>query len=320
MDRLTALTVFRQAAELGSFVAVSRRVGLSPAAVSKNIGELEAHLGVRLFNRTTRRMSLTEAGSLYYDRIARVLDDLAEADSVLGPLQETPRGLLRVSAPTTLSLLTPLSAGIPKLLGRYPELSVDLRLDDRRVNIVEEGFDIAIRASDSLEDSSLVARKLMTMPHVVCAAPSYLERFGAPAEPGELRHHNCVQFTLSGHVDEWEFRRDGRSVRVPIAGRYKVTSSLAVRDALRAGFGLSLIPWIYVREDIEQGRLRIVLDAWSAVELSVYAVYPSRRHLVAKLRAFIDFLVEELGTERAVGAFYSKTLPAREATNSRPGS
>lgn len=294
MDRLTALTVFRQAVELGSFAAVSRRLGLSSAAVSKNIGELEAHLGVRVFNRTTRRLSLTEAGSLYYEQIARVLDELEEADRSLGSMQQTPRGLLRVTAPTTMTLLTPLSAAMPKFLARHPEMSVDLRLDERRVNIIEESLDVAIRASDNLEDSSLVARKLMTTPRVVCAAPAYLESFGAPRAPADLRDHSCIQFTFSGHPYEWEFRRDGHSVRIPIAGRYKVTSSLAVRDALRAGFGLSLIPWIYVREDIETGRLQTVLDEWSAPELSVYAVYPSRRYVVAKVRSFVDFLVEEL--------------------------
>jgi DNA-binding transcriptional LysR family regulator len=295
MDRLRALSVFRQVVELGSFAAASQRLHLSPAAVSKNVGELEADLGVRLLNRTTRRVSLTEAGSLYYDQITRVLDDLAAADGSLGPLQEIPKGILRISAPTTLTLLTSLSRALPTFLDRYPELSVDLRMDDRRVNIVEEGFDLAIRALDNLEDSSLVARKLMTTPHVVCGAPSYLDRFGVPKEPEHLRHHNCVQFTLSGHPHEWIFSRDDHTVRVPITGRYKVTSSLAVRDALCAGFGLSLIPLIYVKAEISAGRLRTVLDDWSAVELSVYAVYPSKRQVVPKVRALIDFLVEELG-------------------------
>jgi DNA-binding transcriptional LysR family regulator len=295
VDRLTALTVFREVSQLGSFAKASRRLRLSPAAISKNIGELEAHLGLRLFNRTTRRVSLTEAGSLYCAQIVRVLDDLDAADRALGALQQTPRGELRVSAPTTVTLLTPLSRSIPKFLDRHPELSIALCMDDRRVNIVEEGFDLAIRAVDSLEDSSLVSRRLMTTPHVICAAPSYLDRFGAPKEPADLRNHTCVQFTLSGHCDEWAFRRGDRSVRVPITGRYKVTSSLAVRDALCAGFGLSLIPRIYVSAEIESGRLQTVLDDWSAVELSVYAVYPSRRHVLPKVRAFVDFLVEELG-------------------------
>ncbi|MCT7377812.1 LysR family transcriptional regulator [Chelativorans salis] len=294
MDRLTALKVFRHVVELGSFAEAARQLRLSPAAISKNVGELEANLAVRLLNRTTRRMSLTEAGSLYYDQVARILDELEEADSSLGPLQESPSGLLRVSAPVTLTLVC-LSKALPGFLDRYLNLTLDLRLDDRRVNIVEEGFDIAIRASSSLEDSSLIARRLTTIPHVVCGAPSYLERSGTPARPEDLTHHSCIQFTLSGHANEWTFEKAGRQIRVPITGRYKVTSSLAVRDALRAGFGLSLIPWSYVREDVEQGRLRTVLDEWSAVALSVYAVYPSRRHVVPKVRAFLDFLVEELG-------------------------
>ena len=294
MDRLTALNVFRHAVELGSFAAASRHLGLSPAAISKNISELEAHLAVRLLNRTTRRMSLTEAGALYYDRVVQVLDDLEDADGALGPMQQVPKGLLRVSAPMTLTLAR-LSSAMPAFLSRYPEISLDLRMDDRRVNIVEDGFDIAIRASDKLEDSSLVARKLMSMPHVVCAAPSYLDRHGTPLSPGDLKDHTCIQFTLSGHADEWTFSKADASASVPIDGRYKATSSLAVRDALVAGFGLSLIPRLYVAEDIAQGRLRTVLDDWSPVETSVYAVYPSRRHVVAKVRAFLDFLVEELG-------------------------
>ena len=165
MERLTALNVFRHAAELGSFAAASRHLGLSPAAVSKNISELETHLAVRLFNRTTRRMSLTEAGKLYYERIVRVLDDLLEADDALKATQATPRGMLRVSAPMTVTLLC-LSTAIPKFLALYPEVSLDLVLDDRRVDIVKQGFDVALRGSDNLEDTSLVARKLMTLRHV----------------------------------------------------------------------------------------------------------------------------------------------------------
>lgn len=294
MDRLTALKVFRHAVELGSFAATARHLGLSPAAVSKNIGELEADLAVRLLNRTTRRMSLTEAGSLYYQRVARVLDELAEADSALGAMQQTPSGLLRVAAPMTLSLIS-LSAAIPKFLAHYPKVSLDLRLDDRRVNIVEEGFDIAIRGTDSLEDSSLIARKIMVMKHVLCGAPDYFLRCGRPQSPEELAEHSCIKFTLSGHADQWTFEKAGRTVRVPVDGRYQVTSSLAVRDALRAGFGVSLIPWIYVRADLAEGHLETVLDDWSPDEATVYAIYPSRRHLVSKVRAFLDFVVDELG-------------------------
>src|SRR3954465_2833839 len=237
MDQLTAMKVFRNVAELGSFAEASRQLKLSPAAVSKNISELEAHLGVQLFNRTTRRLSRTEAGARYYDHTVRILDEMQEAEASLGSMQDTPRGHLRVTAPLTLAL-TLLSTAIPEFLERYPELCLDLQLDDRRINLVEEGFDVAVRVSGHLADSSLVARKLIDLKYVVCCAPAYLERFGRPAAPQALQQHNCIQFTLSDRVDEWEFRRGEHLVRVPIAGRYRVTSSLAVRDALLAGFGL----------------------------------------------------------------------------------
>ena len=297
MDHLTALKVFRHAVDHGSFAGAARHLGLSPAAVSKNIGELEAHLSVRLLNRTTRRMSLTEAGALYYERVVGVLQDLAEADSSLSAMRDVPSGQLRVSAPTTLTL-TYLSPIIPKFLARYPELSLYLRTDDRWINIVEEGFDVAIRVSDSLEDSSLIARKLMDISHVVCGAPAYFERRGTPQTPDELQRHPCIQFTLTGHVDHWEFTKAGHVVSLPVNARYKVTSSLAARDAVRAGLGLSMIPWGYVKEDIEQGRLCTVLDDWSKGDAAVYAVYPSRRHVVAKVRAFLDFVTEELSEDR----------------------
>jgi DNA-binding transcriptional LysR family regulator len=198
----------------------------------------------------------------------------------------------------SLSLVR-LSAAIPRFLDRHPGLSLDLNLEDRRVDIVKEGYDLAIRGSDRLEDSSLVARKLMTLEHVLCAAPAYFQRHGVPAEPAALRDRECVRFTLSGHADEWTFQRDGQVQRVPVRGRYKVSSSLAVRDALRAGFGISLVPRAYVQGDLDSGVLQAALADWAPVETFVYAVYPSRRHMVAKLRVFVDFLLEELGPPQA---------------------
>lgn len=296
MDRLTALTVFRHIVDTGSLAAAGRRLRLSPAAVSKNLAELEARLQVRLLNRTTRRLSLTEAGSLYYRNVARILDDLDAADRALGPLQQAPAGTLRVAAPMTVTLVC-LSAAIPRFLVRHPQVSLDLNLDDRRVDVVKEGYDLAIRGSDSLEDSSLAARRLMVMRHVLCAAPAYFEAHGEPARPDDLRRHACVQFMLSGHAAQWEFRRGDEVARIAIDGRYKVTSSLAVRDALLAGFGLSLIPEPYVRGDLAAGRLRAVLTDWTKVETSVYAIFPSRRYVVPALRVFLDFLTDEFMTQ-----------------------
>jgi DNA-binding transcriptional LysR family regulator len=292
MDRYTALQVFRNVADLNSFAEAGRRLGLSPAAVSKNIAELEAHVGARLINRTTRRMSLTEEGRIYLEYVARGLDAFSEADQALCPIKTGPGGTLRVSAPMTVTL-TRLSAAIPRFLSRYPELTLDLHLDDRRVDLVRDGFDLAIRGSDNLEDSSMIAKKLGSMPHVLCAAPSYFEAHGKPATPADLHSHNCVRFSLSGHADTWEFSKEGRTERIAIAARYSVTSSLAVRDALREGFGVSLMPQPYVENDLREGRLQSALEDWSTVETKLYAVYPSRQHLAPKIRVFLDFLVEE---------------------------
>lgn len=290
MDHLTALKVFRTTAAAGSFASAARQLGLSAAAVSKNIAELEAHLKVRLINRTTRSMSLTEAGAAYVERLARILDDLDEADAALAPVGASPGGVLRVSAPLTFAL-TCISPHIPAFLARHPNLRLELNLQDTRIDLIGEGYDLAIRGSDRLEDSSLVARELMTMTHVLCGAPGYFAAHGRPAAPEDLKAHECVQFTLSGHANKWTFRRAGRSVAVPIDGRYKVSSSIAVRDALLAGFGLSLVPRIYVEQELAAGRLEAVLEDWEADRTPVYAVYPSR-HLAAKTRAFVDFLLE----------------------------
>jgi len=298
MDRLTALQVFRYVAEVNSFAEAGRKLDLSPPAISKNIAELEAHLGVRLINRTTRRMALTEEGRIYLEYVTQVLDALARADQVLGPIKTAPRGTLRVSAPVTLTL-TRLSAAIPEFLSRYPDLKLDLHLDDRRVDIVREGFDLVIRTSDNLEESSLIARKLAVMTHALCGAPSYFEKHGTPRTPADLKQLNCIRFTLSGHPDVWEFAKDGLSERIGVDGRYSVSSSLAVRDALREGFGVSLIPHWYVEGDLKTGRLQSALEDWTMVETTLYAIYPARQHLAPKIRVFVDFLIEEFGRNKA---------------------
>lgn len=292
MDRLTALQVFRQVAERNSFAEAGRRLGLSPAAVSKNIAELEAHVGVRLISRTTRRMALTEEGRIYLEHVTRGLDALVEADQALCPVKAAPSGTLRVSAPMTVTL-TRLSAAIPGFLARHPDLRLDLHLDDRRVDLIREGFDLAVRGSDKLEDSSLIARKLAVMPHVLCAAPSYFKAHGKPQAPADLKALNCIRFSLSGHADAWEFSKNGHTESIAVKGQYSVSSSLAVRDALRGGLGLSLMPRPYVEDDLKAGRLQAALEDWATVETTLYAVYPSRQHVAPKLRAFLDFLVEQ---------------------------
>lgn len=291
MSRYTALQIFRHVAELNSFAQAGRRLGLSPAAISKNIAELEARLGTRLISRSTRRMALTEEGTLYLRHVVQALDALSEGERALCAIRGGPAGTLRVSAPMTVTL-TRLSTALPGFLASYPDLKLDLNLDDRRVDIVREGFDMAIRASDNLEDSSLVARKLAVMPHIVCAAPSYFDAHGTPTTPSDLKTHNCVRFSLSGHADSWRFSQGGRIEHIAITPRYSVTSSLAVRDALREGFGISLIPRPYVEDDLAAGRLLPALEDWQTVDTTLYAVYPSRQHLAPKIQVFLDFLAD----------------------------
>ncbi len=293
MDQLNALRLFRKTAELGSFAETARLSGLTAAAVGKNIGELEAHLKVRLFNRTTRRMSLTEAGRLYYEQIASLLEQLEEADRSLTPHHNKPSGLLRVTAPLTMTIVS-LSQFIPEFLEQYPEITLELNLDDRQVDMVREGYDVAIRGSDALKNSSLISRKISALHHVICASPDYFAKHGTPQKPADLRHHNCIRYNLSDHVNEWEFRKAERTERVAVSGRYIVSSSFAVRDALCAGHGLSLIPVSYVQNEIAAGRLTTALDDWEQIETGIYIFYPSRRHLAGKVRAFLDFLSDKL--------------------------
>lgn len=237
-------------------------------------------------------MALTEEGRIYLEHVVRGLDALEDADRALGPITALPAGTLKVSAPATVTLLR-LSRSIPAFLTRHPQLRLDLHLDDRRVDLVADGYDLVVRGSDDLEDSTLIARRLAVMRHVLCAAPSYLGAHGRPARPGDLKEHARVRFSLSGHADLWEFRRGGKVERVPVDARYSVSSSLAVIDAVRSGFGISLIPRPYVADDLASGRLEALLDDWSTVETGLYAVYPSRRHLPLRARVFLDFLREE---------------------------
>ena len=296
MDRMTAFSVFREVAETGSFAGASRRLSLSPPAISKNIKELEAYLGARLIDRTTRRMHLTEAGTVYLEHVTRALDELDDAGRALGALQAAPSGKLRVSAPVTFTL-TCLSGVMPRFLGAYPAITLELDLNDRRVDLIAEGYDIAIRGADALDDSTLVAARLMTMRHVVCAAPAYLEAHGRPEVPQDLTRHDCIKYSLSSHADRWEFLKEQQGATVAVSGRYSITSSLGVRDALLAGFGIGLIPYPYVRDDILAGRLIVLLEDWSGIESVLHAVYPSRRHISPKVRAFIDFIAAHFRNE-----------------------
>lgn len=293
MDKLTALRIFHAAAKAGSFSAAGRRLGLSPAAVSKNIAELEDHLKVRLFNRTTRKVSLTEAGATYLARVGPLLADLDHADESVVQLTRGPAGVLRVAAPASFSIVC-LSRVSTRFLAAHRDMTLHLDLDDRRVDIVAGGYDLAIRGSRRLDNSSLTARKLVDLPHVLCAAPAYLARRGTPSTPDDLHRHDCLRYTLSEPRGEWQFTRSADTVRVPVHGRLAATSSLAIREAALEGAGLAVLPLVYVSDALASGRLLRVLPDWRSPAAAMYAIYPSRTHLPPKLSAYVNFLADEL--------------------------
>lgn len=296
MNRLSALHAFVSVVENGSFAAAARALRLSSAGVSKNVRELEADLDVRLFHRTTRSMGLTDAGALYYERMRRVLADLAAADDAVSGLAMEPRGTLRVTAPMSIGLLR-LAPLVPRFLARHPGLVLDLHLDDEKADLVHGGFDLAIRGAAALPDSTLVARKLAALDHVVIASVGHVERFGAPASPDDLAGRPCLLYANAARPDHWTLRRRGeasetRTVRV--AGPLRANNSLVLREAVFADVGIAMMPRLYVEDDLAAGCVVSVLDGWKPEDQAIYAVYPPGPATLVRVRLFIDFLANHL--------------------------
>ena len=294
MDKLQAMRVFRRVAEMGGFALAARDLGLSAAAVSKHVGQLEAALGARLLHRTTRRIGLTEIGQAYLERARRILDEIAEAEDAVAGLHDAPRGLIRVNAPMSFGLLHAVAA-VERFMDMHPGIEVDLSLNDRVVDLVEEGVDLALRVRRQLDDSTLVARRLSTIRHVVCAAPAYLAEQGVPAHPADLAGHDCLVYTLSRTPNRWAFSIDGRMEEIVVSGRLRANSSIAIRDALLAGHGIALIPTFAVADDIAAGRLTPVLADFLPPPFSLYAVHPPGRRVSAKVRLLADHLRDAFG-------------------------
>lgn len=294
MDRMAALEAFVKVSETKSFTEAAARLGQSKSAVSRHITALETELGARLFHRSTRTLALTEAGQSYYERVARILSDIEEADRAVSQLQAAPRGRLRVNAPMSFGFLH-LAHALPVFLARYPEVTIDLVMNDRFVDLVDEGFDVAVRIG-GMADSSLIAKRLGPVRRVVCASPDYLQRRGVPRTPDDLRHHDCLRNTTMQTTHEWTFMRgDGTSWPVDVSGPLTANNGDALRVAALNGLGLTLLPSFIVGVDIQAGHLVPVLDDFVEQRLSIHAVYPTARHLSPKVRAFVDFLSDWLG-------------------------
>ncbi len=293
METLTDIAVFVQVVDSGSFTAAAERLGMSKSVVSKYVTRLEDHLGARLLNRTTRRLSLTEIGRTFYEHSQSGLREIEEAEAEVSRLQGAPRGTLRLNAPMSFGILH-IAPAIPDFIARYPELSVEMNLDDRQIDLVEEGFDLGIRIAE-LPDSSLVARRLAPCKHVVCGAPGYFRRHGIPRNPEELRNHNAITFKYQSSAREWHFISPaGTAVRIPVTGSIQMNNSLALRETLVREAGVSMIPTFIVGADIKEGTLRAVLTDHKTLELSIYAIYPQHRHLSPKVRAFVDFIADRI--------------------------
>lgn len=296
MDSVSAMITFARVVETRSFSAAARRLGMSKSAVSKQIARLEDRLGARLLNRTTRRISPTEVGAALFERCARIAAEVEEAEQIVTRMHAAPRGVLKVNAPVSFGHLH-LTPALAPFMARHPELRVDLSLNDRFVDVVEEGFDVVIRIA-RLADSSLVARQLAPARRIVCAAPSYLARHGMPQTPAELAGHDCLLYGQPAVQDEWRFvDRAGGAHAVKVDGCFRADNGDALRAALLEGLGVGLMPTFLVGEDITAGRLIHLLPDHENPFGAVNAVYPHSRHLSPKVRAFVDHLVERFGPE-----------------------
>ena len=291
MDKLSAMKSFRRIVELGSFRAAAADRGLSNAGVSKQLNELERELGAALLIRTTRRLALTEAGQAYFERCVRILDDIAESEATVVATQAAPRGLLRVSGPMSFGLLK-LMSWIPDFMRAHPQVQIDLVLNDRAVDLIEEGFDVAIRVRTTLADSTLVAKCLGPVTRVVCASVQYLAEAGTPTAPRDLLAHRTLVYSLSESPMEWSLTPSsgGVTVHQRVLPTLSLNNSIGLRDAALAHMGIALIPSFVIAEDLRRGALVNVLPDYRSEDHSLFVVYPSSRHLSPKVRAFVDFV------------------------------
>ncbi len=285
MDRFGDLDVFARVVTTGSMSAAAREMGVSPAVISKRIRRLEERLGVRLIQRTTRQLALTEAGQGFYERVISILSSIEEAEGFVASGASQPRGLLRVSAPTSFGRLH-IAPHLKRFLDANPLVTVDLTLSDSFVDIVADGLDLAIRIAD-LADSSLVARRLAPNHRILCATPEYIARHGGPESLADLARHALI----AHNADQWRLEGPEGAAAVRLHGPLRTNSSEVVREALLSGLGIALRSTWDVGPELKAGRLQRVLPEWSGGRrVAIHAVYPSRRHLEQKVRAFVEFL------------------------------
>jgi len=291
MDTISGIRTFIGVVDEGSFTTAAEQMTMSVSLVSKYIAQLETRLGVRLLNRTTRSLTLTEIGGIYYERSQQVLKDFDELEKEIKDKRASPCGNLVISAPQTFGemFLTPL---IEEFLKKYPDITIDLQLSDRLINLIDETVDVSIRIAE-LPDSNMIARYLEPARIVCCASAEYLKENSVPNHPFDLLNHECIFDKNFKDPNRWPFLINGEKITVKVNGRLMVNSARTTRDIVLAGNGIALIPFYAVENDIKEGRIEILLEQYEAFDLGIYIIYLNRHHLAAKIRAFIDFISEK---------------------------
>lgn len=290
MDTLDLMRTFVAVADTQSFTGAGKRLGRSKALISKHVGELEERLGVRLINRTTRSVQVTEIGRAYYDRARTLISDLESLEEAIKSESGQPRGRLKITAPQTLGEME-LMEMLKAFRFKHPGLEIDVVLADRIVDLIAEGFEVALRVT-TLQDSTLIARKLCDVRLLLCATPAYLAEAGKPRSPQDLARHNCIVDTNIRWRDSWRFGPPSAEELVRVEPCLTVNSATAVHSAVRRGMGIGFIPEFAVARDLKEGRMVALFEDRTVQQLGVYLVYPHRLHLSAKVRAFIDFTAE----------------------------
>lgn len=291
MDRFENMHTFIKVVEAASISGAADRLGVVKSVVSRRLKELEGHLGAELFHRTTRRLNLTDTGRTYYQQCVRILDDVLEAELAVSQSHTELQGGLKVALPLVFGLMH-LGPAIQEFIQKHPHIEFDLDFNDREVDLMQEGFDLAIRIA-ILPDSSLIARKLAKIKTVMCASPDYLKSMGRPESPSDLENHRCLVYNLIRDYEYWNlYDQDGKFEKIKIRPYLKGSNGQFLRDAAVCGMGIVYMPSFIVYKEIQRGELVPILSEYQYPERAAYAIYPPTRHLSSRVRAFIDFLVE----------------------------
>lgn len=296
MDKFESIRAFTQVVNAGGFAAAAREMGLSRSQVNKLVIALENELGVQLLHRSTRVVTPTETGLAFHERCVEILASLEEAERSITQMQEQPRGRLKVNAPMTFGTMH-LAPALADFLVQYPDLQMQLTLNDRLIDPIEEGFDVTVRIAQPTESASLIVHPLTTAPRVVCAAPSYLEQYGTPVHPDDLRQHSCLHYGQLAVDAEWTLIGLDGEHTIAVNGVWCSNNGEVLKDAAVRGLGITLLPTFIVRQELQQGTLQIVLPDYHPPELSVSVIYPVNRHLSTKVRLLVNFLQERFSEQ-----------------------